>query len=318
MVSERMENLVVFTNLFGKQRFGVGHVKNPAVGLALLRSDYDRALALLLNRVVGDIPSEMAASDFFAEPAVQDRIREGFGGSESRSRQHQLSSTERKLLQAIKKQPDLRDKVKILNTLPRSLRRLFVESWQSSVWNELARRRVELHGYRVIAGDTVLISKTEGPAGGAGGKPVSAWDFAQLPFEGFTVHEVTESESLEECYSMEHVVVPLLGMDVRMPAWAPSLLDQGALVPNDLTHILKHGHKQRTFTLKGSYRFLLVKPKQVAVGHPTPDQDKVSVVLSFELPSAAYATELLATVVGAVPSDDESTVIDSSSISHSQ
>lgn len=293
-----------FVNTFGDQRFGQGSVSNAEVGAALLRSDYQRALALLLCRALDGQSRAQAEADpgaflaAVAAAAAADSAGVTRSGATSAISRAATSSTERKLLSALA-QHGLMDCAKVLGVLPRDLRRLFVESWQSSVWNALAIHRIRLHGHAVVEGDLVLLapgadSTIAVPAAFASqtlksertsSSPdpfqpempprepllvqprtaLSAWDLPHTTKGEAVVHSVTAAEAAQGTFVLTDIVLPLLGSEVQLSPWVESSLGAlGNISPTaDLVAIAAQGHKNRELSLKGSYRHVVVYARQL-------------------------------------------------------
>ena len=137
------------------------------------------------------------------------------GGVEGgKVRRLRFTSTERDILQAYKKN-GLTDRAKLIQALPRPLRRLYIESWQSAVWNKGAAYRKAEWGERVVAGDLVMVDSVTKNL-------VTAWDLPHLAKDQGQVHRVVDDDDAA-LYSIDSVVVPLLGqwlgsMLLRLPA----------------------------------------------------------------------------------------------------
>jgi len=165
---------------------------------------------------------------------------------------------ERLVLGAVKRAgPD--NPANALQLLPRNLRTMYVHSFQSLIWNQVATRRLELFGPHVVPGDLVLAATAAGAADAAAVPP--AEDVA----EEAAVDAAAEEPTLEEPaapetgapaagavasggarpplpavvavteetvgrYQLTDVVLPLPGYEVRYP---PNLeADVGAAVRN--------------------------------------------------------------------------------------
>eukprot|EP00614_Pseudopedinella_elastica_P003811 CAMPEP_0172611024 /NCGR_PEP_ID=MMETSP1068-20121228/30752_1 /TAXON_ID=35684 /ORGANISM="Pseudopedinella elastica, Strain CCMP716" /LENGTH=609 /DNA_ID=CAMNT_0013414883 /DNA_START=323 /DNA_END=2152 /DNA_ORIENTATION=+ len=308
-----------FLNLHGAQRFGISKtVPNSRVGAAMLRGNFEEAVVLLLERVIGG--EAAAGGESLRDPRVVSLLAAAHNDKNSRGR----TSTERKLLAAIH-QHGTSNPVRILDALPRALRRLFVESWQSEIWNELAKRRASMQAddgvWGAIAGDVVLrddFTSFDSLGGGGGGShsslPLTAWELPHAPLGGFEPHLVTEQEAASGAFDSACVCLPLIGTEVHLPLWARGLLSDVAAP--DLLEVALGGHKQRSeLTLKGSYRHVFVAPRNLVVeaqqelpktGSTTTGGGsegsevggRAVTAVSFDLPPASYATVLISEVAG--------------------
>ena len=274
-------------NLFGTQRFGVGEVPNSMIGEAILRRDFGRALALCLDRVLGNAHRgpEGGEGKALLDPACLAHL------AEMGKKRGVHSPSEIKLLRAIAEH-GAADGARALQALPRPLRRLFVESWQSALWNAVAKHRVSpamlSRSPGARSGDLVLRSK-------ASGAPLTAWDLPETSLDDIDVHRVAEGDA----FGLDVVVVPLLGTSVELPGWFGEGVDE-SLAPGDLRDMVLREHPVSTYTLKGSYRHIVAAPRNICV---IPDSDGVeSSVVSFDLPSGSYATVLADVLAGHTPS----------------
>ena len=275
-------------NTFGNQRFGVGPISNDRIGEAILRSDFHKALALALHRIIGDLIGEGTVD--FSSALCDERVALRCAESNQGVTAIKLKSTEKKLLSSIASL-GVSDPERVLrDALPRNLRRLYVESWQSAVFNELAGWRMKHLPSEVTEGDIVLVTTDPAASGASGKKGLSAWDVSAVKKNGHAPHLVSADDATSGIFTFEHVVVPLLGSKVRLPKWAPTLISD--LVERDMATIVAREHKSKEYTLKGSYRHLIVVPKNLEVLQCGDDSEATQV--SFDLPPAAYATELVA------------------------
>lgn len=152
------------------QRFGTASVPTHAVGLALLRSDWKRAVDLILRPRPGEDPSvEVArrawcddkdlnrAISLMPRRAVAERaLLEAF----------QLMGSDRNLLGALSKVPigalDKSCSTHILLKIPRNLRTMYVHAYQSYVWNAIVSVRLKRYGSGApVAGDLVYVAEEE-------------------------------------------------------------------------------------------------------------------------------------------------------------
>jgi tRNA pseudouridine13 synthase len=265
-----------FINRYGSQRFGKGAVMNPLIGASLLRCEYARAIVLILNRVL-----DIKAIDSIDPKSILGDIGPALWGD-----RRDLTSTEESVLEAISKH-GANDYGRILDAIPRTLRRLFVESWQSEIWNSLANIRNTVPPI-VMVGDQILLDS-------ATQNPFTAWEISTAELGSFHIHSVTAEEVACKRFEPTCVVLPLIGTSVHLPEWAVEAIERHALAPADLLDAARAEHKKREFTLRGSYRHLYVLPRKVAVNVADEAGD---ITICFELPSAAYATEFLSFVIG--------------------
>lgn len=159
------------------QRFGTASVPTHAVGLALLRSDWKRAVDLILRPRPGEDPSVEAARrawyddrdlnqaiSLMPRRAVAERaLLEAF----------QLMGSDRNLLGALSKvlirALDRDDSSHLPLKIPRNLRTMYVHAYQSYVWNAIVSVRFNRYGSEAaVVGDLVYVDEEEKSAAETG------------------------------------------------------------------------------------------------------------------------------------------------------
>lgn len=249
-----------FVNYFGLQRFGTGVSGTHQTGFAILRGDFEDACRRILLPVpVADNTSDGRNG---LTPARRELITalESFARKEM-SAQDLLKSLPRwmHIERAIASSfaNDERRGVKkydykaAFNKLPRNLRRMYGHAVQSYIWNIMASERIKLHRpndpsqMHAIEGDLIVANDD---------------DVAELSFDT-EVREVTSEEERQKSICVFRVIIPVVGSDVSVPTGA----DYGKLatrIIEDEKMELK-GNLVREFGMKGTYRFLLAKPRHV-------------------------------------------------------
>ncbi|CAN0153680.1 unnamed protein product, partial [Ectocarpus fasciculatus] len=147
-----------FVNFFGEQRFGRDGTNNLDVGLLLLEGDWAGAI----DRIMAPHPADSAM--------VAEAKEAFFGGRDygySMSLLPRTAFVERKILRALRDVES--DPLAALLELPPEVRLLFVQAYQSLLWNRAASRRMggEFDTRTAVEGDLVLVK---------GGKPLTAWE----------------------------------------------------------------------------------------------------------------------------------------------
>lgn len=224
------------------QRFGTSSVPTHAVGLALLRSDWKRAVDLILRPRPGEDPSVEAARrawyddrdlnlaiSLMPRRAVAERaLLEAF----------QLMDSDRNLLGALSKvrigSPDKDDSAHLPLKIPRNLRTMYVHAYQSYVWNAIVSVRLKRYGSEAaVVGDLVYVEEEEGKAAAETGEPRVCpvrWLVSSIIVTGKEnaisevwhkkpkpkkVKALTE-EDLSK-FTIHDVIMPLPGTDVAYP-----------------------------------------------------------------------------------------------------
>lgn len=212
-----------FINYFGLQRFGSGSVPTHLIGAALFRGEWKAAVDMILD------PRE-------GERDVIRRIRENYKENKDiegtlRRLPHNMVA-ERAILQCLKKHPG--NYVQAVKAVPRTLRMMYVHSYQSYLWNHAASIRVQKHGAdRVVVGDLVYCKEdcskevnctykecdNDISDEADNGSTLEELPEVDLPDEkNLPVKAVDEEDLLQNKYTIDDVVLPLPGSRAMYPA----------------------------------------------------------------------------------------------------
>lgn len=288
-----------FLNYFGLQRFGSSSVMTHTVGVEILKENYAEAIDLILS------PRDEAKHKSFLIP-----MRETWADTKNAQKSLQLLSKkqcpEAKLLFGLKDNP--KDFVGALGRLPRTLRQMYVHAVQSFIWNRLASERITI-GNEIQIGDIVQPDGTQD--------------------ERLNVKEIT-AENIGE-YTLDDVVITMPGFDVQYSPILTESLEK-ILGELELTHESFAG-SVKDYRLPGAYRKLIARPENLETeiflnqddeenlikserdtlpallenDYTGPHHNvqterkesrkepngKTAVVVSFQLPTASYATMIV-------------------------
>ncbi|CAD5124880.1 DgyrCDS13133 [Dimorphilus gyrociliatus] len=218
-----------FINYFGMQRFGTTDISTYTIGKSILLGNFKEAIDLLLTPQKCDNDEVRRAKESWqknrdAKAALQE-LKDG---------KYRIS-VEYKLLTGLMQRPK-NDLVGALSFLSDTNRLLYVHSYQSRLWNRIVSKRVEKFGFAVHVGD--LIKDKDGD------------------IKSITVENVLD-------YSIEDVVLPLPGYDIVLPEnetsqWYSEMLAEDGLSLPALKHTVK------SYSLSGSYRSVVVKPRSIS------------------------------------------------------
>ncbi|CAN6219628.1 unnamed protein product [Urochloa humidicola] len=241
-----------FINYYGLQRFGSGSVPGHFVGAALLRGDWRHAVSLILGTRVyykghGDIDAALSG------------IPRHF-------------MLERAMLQHLKKYPG--NYLQALMAIPKTLRLMYVHSYQSYLWNHAASMRVEKYGIsQAVEGD--LVYKKGCSLGEAATEDTVDDDDSHtnssememscetLPEEVVKSVKIADSEDiLNAVYTFEDVVLPLPGSEILFPGNEVAGIYHEIAKQDGISLIESvHGIKDFSITcMKGGYRRVLQRP----------------------------------------------------------
>ncbi|CAH2055083.1 unnamed protein product, partial [Thlaspi arvense] len=254
-----------FINYFGLQRFGSGSVPTHHVGAALLKGEWKDAVDMILDPRESDILNE--ARGYYKET----------GDIDGTLRQlPRYLVAERAILQCLKKCPG--NYLQALKGIPRTLRMMYVHSYQSYLWNNAASLRVQKYGTnQVVVGDLVstkvddakrIVSSltSEHKENNEEALDCDQLDdtaVVDLPGERSDLVKVVDIEDMKAgTYSTSDIVLPLPGSRVIYPSndIAEIFHDLAKKDGISLTESI-HGVKEFSITsMTGGYRRVFQKP----------------------------------------------------------
>ncbi|XP_009771202.1 multisubstrate pseudouridine synthase 7 [Nicotiana sylvestris] len=256
-----------FINYFGLQRFGSSSVPTHLIGAALLRGEWKAAVSLILDPREGEKNAISTVREYYKESGDID-------GTLRQLPRHLVA--ERAILQCLKKSPG--NCLQALKGIPRTLRMMYVHSYQSYLWNHAASMRVQKHGFdQVVLGDLVYSKEQpkEKETFVAECEDVNGNDMddysnldetseTDLPEEkNISVKAINEEDLISGTYTIEDVLLPLPGSRVIYPS-----NDIGEvycdLAQKDGISLSETAHKIKEFSITnmtGAYRRVFQKPK---------------------------------------------------------
>ncbi|KAF9268087.1 tRNA pseudouridine synthase D [Marasmius fiardii PR-910] len=270
-----------FINYYGMQRFGTASVPTHAIGLALLKGDWHKAVSLILQTRYGEHPEVEAARKAWLEEKDLDKAL---------SLMPRRVVAERCILESYKKQDgDTRNAMGALSTIPRNLRLMYVHAYQSYVWNAIVSERIRMYDAgKPVVGDIVFDMEPEtgvdkeddemdtNETGEShsircrrlltehSDEPVSNRQRKKQNRKPWTPPriKILTEEDLGN-YTIFDVIMPLPGTDVAYPGGKlgeryREFLVMDGLDPDNFVR------KQKDYTLGGSYRKILHLPKEMS------------------------------------------------------
>eukprot|EP00850_Spirogloea_muscicola_P007936 SM000041S15495 [mRNA] locus=s41:471157:478198:+ [translate_table: standard] len=295
-------NKTGFINYFGLQRFGSGSVMTHEIGCALLRGDWQGAIDLILQPRSGDILVQNAygfqrtaltnwATQVMASQAARQYYADTKDASGTLHQMPRQLVAERAVLSGMQRTPG--NWVQILGAIPRTLRMMYVHSYQSYLWNHAASHRIQKYGCKsIVEGDLVLVQgdpagiaeldedqsslhqglgdaegyvadevDTEEETATGGVQKVSSVSLCLLYCLGRVeyVQVVSAEQAASGKFAVSDVVLPLPGAATVLPANDVADIYQ-SLAAKDGVSLTDSPHNVRDYSvqhLKGDYRRVL-------------------------------------------------------------
>lgn len=310
-----------FVNHFGVQRFGKYH-DTHITGMAVVKGDYKAAIETILRPKDGERDDIHKARSLWQDRFLQDESTKD--GEDKAKMEQECAKTvlrtlhslrflhsECAVLQSLAAHP--LDYKKAFSCITKTMRMMFVHALQSYLWNKVASFRLEKLGPTVVVGDLVF----------ADPNAKSLEDLGEQ--EGLPkVHVVTEDDAKNGKYTVENVVLPLIGVNTLDPENECSKMFDAILAEHGITRDMIHNVKDRSFLCTGDYRKLICRPSDVDFevleyndelhpllqndlmklqGHTvqqmqgassrSSDKSLYAAAVGFSLPSSSYATMFL-------------------------
>ncbi|XP_052780104.1 pseudouridylate synthase 7 homolog isoform X2 [Mya arenaria] len=290
-----------FINYFGMQRFGTSAIPSHHIGRALLLGDFKTAVELILKPRPGDTQDEQltAARQFWWEKRDSKAAINKFP---------KFSYIERNILSGLVGNEN--NFLGAFQKLSRNNRLMYVHAYQSYIWNVSTSHRVKKYGLKPMVGDLVI------PGVGDYRQEEDTDEQASEDSDSKPKPVIVTAENIAE-YSIYDVVLPTPGHfsvypDNDIKSLYKELMEKDGLDYTDMKR------KQKDFSLPGTYRHILVKPKDVSwqlhhyddpniplvlsdwdiikeekLPENTNEGSKLALEVTFSLPPSCYATMAL-------------------------
>ena len=261
-----------FINYYGMQRFGVGGVPGHLIGLAMLKGDWRLVCSLILGVREWEKDEARRAREYLRDTA------DVLGCLD---RMPWFLRVERKVLEGLRDM-GVTALLNAVQGVPRTMRLLWVHSWQSFVWNHMATQRIAMDKTRVLSGDLVIPHSAASPPVEAAAVPVvpptpadgeeataerkekeeehelAVAEDDAAPDQLLPVHVVTEADVAAGAYTLHDVVLPLPGTGIQYPTHAVGAAYAAMLQDHGVTPAMMAA-KGDCFLL-GAYRRVLERP----------------------------------------------------------
>nr|XP_056702069.1 pseudouridylate synthase PUS7L isoform X1 [Euleptes europaea] len=284
-IVEAIENVKKngFINYYGPQRFGQGkNVQTDQIGLALLNEELVKAVRLFFTPEDTDDPVNKAKKYFLQTEDAKGTL----------AMLPDFKVREKMLVRALNRYGINQEGCcRGWLSIPHSMRILYVHAYCSKIWNEAASYRIKTYGTKVVNGDLIFAEES------AANSSLNA-----------KVHVVTFAEEMASKYTINKVILPMVGYSIQYPAnkvgeWYHERLARDGLqackfrlptlqlnVPGCYRHILKYPHNL-------SYSFLKDNESKKVTGDSPLDDSVTSLSMSFWLDSSCYATVCLGEIM---------------------
>lgn len=257
-----------FINYFGLQRFGSGSVPTHSIGAALLRGEWKTAVDLILDPRDGERSDIREVREYYKSSMDID-------GTLRRIPRHLVA--ERSILTCLKKNPG--NYLQAICSISRTLRMMYVHSYQSYLWNHAASARIQKYGVdKIVEGDLVYCkgnevdkqspveqSRNEANDGDVGYEFDVLDEAAESDFtrESLNVAKIANADDIASGkYTVADILLPLPGSRIIYPGndIAETYHD---LAVKDLVDLRESSHNVKEFSIMnitGAYRRLIQKP----------------------------------------------------------
>lgn len=248
-----------FINYFGMQRFGTGKVPTYDLGKEILRKNWAKVVDLVLSACFDEV-----------DEATHEKLKnwkEARNAADCIDRIGRKFYTEVSLLKGLRKfgcsQP-----MQALNSIPHNIRKLYLHSYQSYVWNRMVSKRISKYSLKVVIGDLVKIERDlqdtasdDGPAPKKAkiDSEASVGEYERPP--DANIKRVT-AEDVEK-YSISQVVLPLPGCDVIYPKYEGEECWYKQMVQGDGMKMTDFGSQTGIYYLSGDYRSIISHVKNL-------------------------------------------------------
>ena len=313
-----------FVNYFGTQRFGK-YKDTHLVGIAVLQGDFRRAIDTIMAPKKDDRPdAAKARHDWVTRFVNDDNEKSNDGRKESITAEKEVAcckrimkslnrfmTAENSIVQSLLRKP--LDYKRAFTCIPKTLRMMFLHAVQSLIWNRAASHRILSmnNNENAMVGDLVLQEtsvKDDGKKNGAAKKHQKE------------VRSVTEDDVATKRYTLEDVVVPLLGTKSQLPTNELGDLMKKLLQEIGVSLEMFKTVGDKDLNIYGDYRKLIVRPNDfdfeikeyydplqpllqtdlmkldaetIAITPKKEEENekqKLAMVVGFTLPPSSYAT----------------------------
>lgn len=245
-----------FLNYFGMQRFGSFSIPTYEIGKKILKEDYKGACELLLSNQK-NVDSKTIEARIIWEQTKDAKQAIKMMPKRNVAEFTILSHLATKVKNENTGEYTPDDYFTAILKIPRNLRLIYIHSYQSYIWNLATSHRVTQHGLKLIPGDLVLEKKEEVAVVDEDNFEIE--DVAKDNF--ITAKPLTEEDIQSGKYSIFDIILPTPGFDIHYPTFMRDFYEE-VMKKDDLSPF-EMIRKVKEFSLPGSYRNILGKPKKM-------------------------------------------------------
>lgn len=256
-----------FINYYGLQRFGTGGASTHEIGIELMKGNWAQACKLIVsgreneNDKVKDARAHLTKA--LTEPELDPCQKAG--NKEARGRMKEVlrelprgALAERRIAEKLLDfgQQNL---VPALESIPHTLKMMYIHAYQSFLWNNAASRRMESYSQDyAVEGDLVFEDQSQRQR---------SMTYAKQDGDLPGVRCVTKEEADSKSIGIDKVILPLPGRKTRLPENSVREVYE-ELMARDGIDMTKSAHKVQDFNVDrilGAYRSLIHVPGNVKV-----------------------------------------------------
>ncbi|KAL3232669.1 Multisubstrate pseudouridine synthase 7 [Nakaseomyces bracarensis] len=248
-----------FINYYGLQRFGTFSISTHTIGKELLLGNWKGAIDMILSDQVNVLPASKEARQLWAQNRDP---------NETLVKMPRQCIAENAILHALtnhKKGEDGDFGVgayhDAIMKIPRNLRTMYVHAYQSFVWNKVASKRIQLFGNEARVGDLVIIQKDDKENEQKDEREEDDFDEDLRTSDFIRARALTQEDIDSNKYTIDDVVLPTPGFDILYPSSEELKQLYVEIMAADGMDPFEMRRKVRDFSLAGSYRNIIQKPK---------------------------------------------------------
>jgi tRNA pseudouridine13 synthase len=288
-----------FINYFGTQRFGKFN-DTHLVGISVLKGDFKKAIQTLMEPKTDERPDITQARLQWAERFKNGETKENEATAAKQvlKRMNRFMTGEIAILESLARNP--MDYNQAFERIPVNLRKIFLHAVQSLIWNRATSYRIaNMDRDNAVVGDLVYGDGKDGSS---------------------KVHTITKEDVANKKYTIEDVLVPMVGKRTRFPTNELGRFIEKLLSDIGISHeMFKETSNNRALIVNGDYRKVICHPKdfdytiteyfdplqpllptdlmkiqgeEISIRPQQRDDEcaKLAMIVGFTLPSSSYAT----------------------------